>query len=94
MLNRLWHALPFSSRDMSCLKLREMASEYLDGTMGAKEVWKFNYHSEKCGGCNAFVSSLKATIQTIQSLPSQTASEELKQRLRQQFLQEPPKDVS
>ena len=53
--------------------------------MGPKDLWKFNYHSERCKGCSAFISSLRATIQTLNSLPAQNAPDDLKRRILEQF---------
>ena len=89
MSSKLWGIIfPFGNRDLSCVKLRKMASEYLEGTLGPKSLWKFTYHSERCSGCSAFVSSLRASIQILNSLPKMEAPEDLKQRLREQFPKE------
>ena len=89
MSGKLWSIIfPFGNRDLSCVKIREMSSDYLDGTMTPKSLWKFTYHSERCSGCSTFTSSLRASIQILNSLPKMEASEDLKQRLREQF----PKD--
>jgi hypothetical protein len=65
-----------------------MSSDFLEDTLGPKDLWKFNYHLERCNGCGAFGSSLRATIQTLNSLPSQNAPDDLKRRLREQFAEE------
>lgn len=85
---KLWGLFPFGSKELSCGKLRQMSSDFLDGTIGPKDLWKFSYHTERCSGCGAFVSSMRATIQTLNSLPSQNAPEELKKRLMEQFQEE------
>ena len=88
MARKLWGIFPFGDRDLSCQKVQQMSSEYLEGALGPKELWKFNYHTERCKGCSAFVSTLRATIQVLNSLPPKKAPEELKQRLREQYLGE------
>ena len=89
MSSKLWGMIfPFGNRDLSCVKIREMSSEYLDGTLAPKSLWKFTYHFERCSGCNAFVSSLRVSIQILSNLPKMQASEDLKQRLREQFPEE------
>ena len=94
MSGKLWGLLPFGNKELSCGKLRQMSSDFLDGTLGSKDLWKFNYHAERCTGCGAFISSLRATIQTLNSLPSQNAPEDLKQRLMEQFKEEKNKTDS
>ncbi|MBF8266882.1 MAG: hypothetical protein HW388_390 [Dehalococcoidia bacterium] len=74
------------SQDLSCQKFRQMASEYLEGTLGPRVSWKFNYHGERCKGCGAFAATLQATISVLRSLPSLEAPEELKRRIREEYL--------
>ena len=89
MSSKLWGIIfPFGNKELSCVKIREMSSDYLDGTLGPKSLWKFTYHSERCSGCGAFISSLRASIQILNTLPKMEASEDLKQRLREQFSEE------
>ena len=88
MSGKLWGMLPFGNKELSCGKFRQMSSDFLEGTLGPKDLWKFSYHAERCRGCGAFVSSLRATIQTLNTLPSQNAPEDLKQRIMEQFREE------
>ncbi len=89
MSGKLWGIIfPFGNRELSCVKVREMSSEYLEGALGPKSLWKFTYHSERCSGCSAFTSSLRASIQILKDLPHTEAPEDLKQRLREQFSEE------
>ena len=81
MFERLRNLLPFASSEMSCIKLRELASEYLEGGMDARTQWRFHFHLERCGGCGAFLSTLRATIHTLNSLPPTPAPVYLKQRI-------------
>ncbi|MBI2855701.1 MAG: zf-HC2 domain-containing protein [Chloroflexi bacterium] len=85
MIGKLLSILPFGGREVSCRKFREMASEYLEGGLRPDQVWKFNYHAERCKGCNAFLSTLRATLGMLKSLPSRQAPDDLKQRIREQF---------
>ncbi|MBI4282270.1 MAG: zf-HC2 domain-containing protein [Chloroflexi bacterium] len=85
MADKLGGMSPSGDRHLSCQKVRQMSSEYLEGTLGPKRLWEFNYHAERCKGCDAFVSSLRATIRALNSLPHQNAPEELKRRLREQY---------
>ena len=77
----------FGSRDLSCRKFSQMASEYVDGTLDPGMLWEFNYHAERCRGCSAFVSTLRAIVSILRSLPFLEAPEELKQRIREQSIQ-------
>ena len=69
MIEWLRSLLPLGSSEMSCIKLRQLSSAYLDGEMDARTLWRFRFHMERCDGCGAFVSTLRATIQTLNDLP-------------------------
>ena len=88
MLGKFRGLFPFGNSELSCVKIREMSSEYLDGDLEPKSLWKFTYHSERCSGCSTFISSLRASIQMLKDLPHREAPEDLKQRLRDQFSEE------
>ena len=81
MIERLKGLLPFGSSEMSCIKLRQLASEYLDGELDARTLWRFRFHMERCDGCGAFVSTLRATIETLNSLPAEPAPVRLRERI-------------
>ena len=85
MKARLWGLFSSGSDDISCRKFQEMASEYLDGDLGARELWRFTYHAERCGGCGVFVSSLKATLNALHSLPPRKAPDDLKRRILERY---------
>ena len=85
MAGKFLGIFPFRRNELSCQKVRQMSSDYLEGDLGTKMLWKFNYHTERCSGCSAFVSSLRATIRALNSLPGEKASEELKRRLRELY---------
>ena len=70
MIEWLRSLLPLGSSEMSCIKLRQLASAYLDGEMDARTLWRFRFHMERCDGCGAFVSTLRATIKTLNNLPT------------------------
>jgi hypothetical protein len=82
MAGKFLGIFPFRGNELSCQKIRQMSSDYVEDALGSKMLWKFNYHTERCSGCSAFVSSLRATIRALNSLPGEKASEELRRRLR------------
>ena len=81
MIERLKALLPFGSSEMSCVKLRQLASDYLDGELDARTLWRFRYHMERCDGCGAFVSTLRATIESLNSLPAAPAPAGLREKI-------------
>ena len=85
MIERLRSLLPFGTSEMSCVKLRQLSSEYLEGSMDAGTLWRFRFHLERCGGCDAFVSTLRATIHTLNTLPPAPTPGDLKQRIAAHF---------
>jgi hypothetical protein len=86
MWNKIRNMSQFCSRDLSCKKFQQISSEFLDGDLGPRMLWSFNYHAERCKWCSAFLSTIQATISVLRSLPYLEAPQELKQRIGEQPL--------
>ena len=65
----------------TCQEVVRLASEYLEGTMGADEASAFEVHLNFCDGCFRFVEQLRETAATAGVLPEQQIPAELKARL-------------
>ena len=75
----------FAKRKGECEELRELASLYLesDASDGISDELRqqLQRHLEACDNCEAFASSLRETIQILQSLPKQELPTELRHTL-------------
>jgi hypothetical protein len=65
----------------TCQEVVGLASEYLEGSMGAVEATAFEVHLNFCDGCFRFVDQLRETAATTGALPEEQISDELKARL-------------
>ena len=54
---------------MNCSDIQEHMSEYLDGTLPAKERRLFDSHVESCGKCSREIREMKATLALLDSVP-------------------------
>jgi hypothetical protein len=79
---RFW---PFKSEDCrDCPEVWKVASSYLDqdGDISEEMIAELTQHLDECPPCDAFVQSLRATIEGLKDLPKETAPERLKEELR------------
>ncbi len=75
--------------EMECPEVRKLSSDYLEGELPESVFDRFRFHLHQCENCNAFVATLRATINTLRGLPRREASPELKRRILEQ-MQDPP----
>ena len=74
--------------DPGCIEVRERSSEYIDGELDQTADAKISDHIGWCKPCNAFVSTLRATIELLRTTPKKTAPRDFRQRIRESI----PKD--
>lgn len=60
MLRRL---LLFLTRDYSCRRFVARVTEYLEGTMPAKERKRVERHLRECGDCERYLAQMRTTIE-------------------------------
>jgi anti-sigma factor RsiW len=71
-----------------CEEVRGMSSDYIDGELNTAKVSNVNSHILKCGPCDAFIKTLRATVSLLRSTPKQQPPSDFKQRLRDRLDQE------
>lgn len=64
-----------------CREVFALLSEYLDGEIDPAVCTGFEEHMDDCSPCQAFLESLRRTVDLARSLPDQELPEELKQEL-------------
>ena len=69
----------------TCQEVVGLASEYLEGTMGADEATAFEVHLNFCDGCFRFVDQVRETAATAGALPEEQIPDELRVRLLDAF---------
>jgi len=49
--------------DLVCIELVEVVTDYLEGTMSARDRARFDAHLAACHGCTRYVAQLRTTIE-------------------------------
>lgn len=80
---------PGDEHVLKCQEARKNLSELLEETplLTPDLLHHIQRHLEACPPCGAFMDTLKATVRTLQSMPSQQVPESLRRALRS-----PPND--
>ena len=74
--------------DDDCIEVREMSSDFIDGELDDASVERVSSHISRCGPCNAFINTLRSTIEMLRSSPKRQAPDDLQRRIRQRIQQE------
>lgn len=61
--------------------LRDLLSDYLDGSLPEAEQRQVEEHLARCPDCQAFCATLRATIDAVSGLPRAAAPRSARQRL-------------
>ena len=59
-------------RDIACIELVELLTDYLEGALPADEVAAVDAHLETCAACRTYLAQMRATIQALGSVPVET----------------------
>ena len=63
-------------RDIACIELVELLSDYLEGALPADEVAAVDAHLETCPPCRTYLAQMRATIKAVGSVPVATLPDE------------------
>ena len=63
-------------RDIACIELVELLTDYLEGALPADEAAAVDAHLETCAACRTYLAQMRATIQALGSVPVETLSDE------------------
>jgi anti-sigma factor RsiW len=63
-------------RDIACIELVEMLTDYLEGALPPSEVAAVEAHLETCPPCRTYLAQIRATIRAVGSVPVETLSDE------------------
>jgi anti-sigma factor RsiW len=59
---------------LACVEFVEIVTEYLDGTMSAKDRRRFEEHLAACPGCTAYLKQIRDTIRAVGSVTEEDLS--------------------
>jgi anti-sigma factor RsiW len=63
-------------RDIACIELVEMLTDYLEGALPPSEVAAVEAHLDTCPLCRTYLAQMRATIRAVGSVPVETLSDE------------------
>ena len=63
-------------REIACVELVELLTEYLEGALPPDEVAAVEAHLAACEACRTYLDQLRATITALGSVPVETLSDE------------------
>jgi anti-sigma factor RsiW len=68
-------------RDMACAELVEVITDYLEGTLPARDRRRLEQHLTACDGCDAYLEQMRTTISLTGRLEPEDVPAELEERL-------------
>lgn len=63
-------------RDIACVELVELLTDYLEGVLPADEVAAIEEHLRDCAGCRTYLDQLRTTVGSLAALPVDTLPDE------------------
>jgi len=66
---------------VNCDRIRELASEALDGTLSGSGASRFSEHVDACPPCRSFLGQLRESLLLLQELPSVEVGEDFERRV-------------
>lgn len=75
----------FRKRELDCVEVRKLSSEYLEGTLAPSRMQRLRAHLSKCSICQSFVDSLASVMSMLTSLPRVESPSNLKQSILQRI---------
>jgi anti-sigma factor RsiW len=74
-----------TSREIACIELVELLTEYLEGALPPDEVAAVESHLAGCAACRRYLDQMRATIAALGSVPVETLSDEACDTLLEAF---------
>lgn len=73
------------SSSLTCRKLVELVTEYLEGSLPPDERARFDEHLMKCDGCGAYLDQMRKTIEMAGRLQERDIEPAARERLLTAF---------
>jgi anti-sigma factor RsiW len=70
---------------MRCQELVEAITDYLEGTLPAADVERFEAHIAQCDACTMYLDQMRATIDAMGHVPPESLSAEQQEALLAAF---------
>ena len=72
-------------RDLTCIELVELVTEYLEGELSAAERQRFEEHVGSCEGCATYLEQMRQTLATVGRLREEDLSPAMQDTLLEAF---------
>ena len=82
MVSRFLKLFSRMGGDADCREVRDLSSDYIDDELDETSRGRVGEHIGRCGPCNAFINTLRATIDMLRSTPRHDAPEGFPDRVR------------
>jgi anti-sigma factor RsiW len=73
------------THEMKCQELVEVITGYLEGTLAASDLARFESHLEGCDACRAYLAQMRETIAALGHLPAESLSRQAQEKLLAAF---------
>ncbi len=74
-----------ASNNLTCKEVVEIITEYLEGSMPAKERLRFEAHLQTCSGCQTYLEQMRQTIQALGRITDDPIPPETQKSLLEAF---------
>ncbi|HEX6388256.1 MAG TPA: zf-HC2 domain-containing protein [Solirubrobacteraceae bacterium] len=71
--------------EMVCEELVDVITEYLEGTLPAEDVERFEQHLTECPFCTAYLEQMRATVDRLGAVPADRLSEDARRGVLDAF---------
>jgi anti-sigma factor RsiW len=68
-------------KPLSCQELVEVVTDYLEGTMSARDRKRFDKHIASCPHCTAYLEQMQITIRTVGRLREDSLDPQMREAL-------------
>ena len=88
MVSRIIGLFRRRNNELGCGEVRELSSDLIDEELNQATEVRVKSHLAKCGPCQAFVNTLRATVGLLRASPRPEAPSDLRQKLRENLRKE------
>ncbi len=81
MVSRFLKLLSRMGGGSDCREVRDLSSDYIDDELDSASRSRIREHIGRCGPCNAFVNTLRATVNLLRSTPKSDAPDGFRERV-------------
>ncbi|MDA0770456.1 MAG: hypothetical protein BZY79_04250 [SAR202 cluster bacterium Casp-Chloro-G4] len=85
MVSRIAGFFRRNDMDPDCTEARESSSDFLDEDLDESMASRISEHLGRCGPCNSFIQTMKATVALLRATPQEKAPPNFAERLKKRI---------